>query len=71
MIKRTDQEVKYRLAKWVIMNLEAEQLLMPDEIEAIWRELLSLFSPPTESVEVPCGSMLDPMQGVRRNAEGS
>ena len=71
MLTRTDQEVKYRLAKWVIKNLEAEQLLMPDEIEAIWRELLSLFAPPTQSVEVPCGSMLSPLQGVEISAEGN
>ena len=68
---QTDQEVRYRLAKWVIKNLEAEQLLTPDEIEAIWRELLTLFAPPMQSVEVPCGSMLDPMLGVKTSAEGS
>lgn len=71
MLTRTDQEVKYRLAKWVIKNLEAEQFLMPDEIEAIWRELLSLFDPPTQSVEVPCGNMLNPLQGVETSAEGN
>ena len=34
------REVDYRLSKWIITNIE--QLLEPDEIEEIWRELLSL-----------------------------
>ena len=38
------REVDYRLAKWIIRN--KEQLLEPDEIEEIWRELLSFYAPP-------------------------
>ena len=51
MLKDAHKEVEYRLAKWIIRNLEQEQLLLPDEIEAIWRELLSLYDPPTRSIE--------------------
>ena len=36
---RLKREVDYRLSKWIITNIE--QLLEPDEIEEIWRELLS------------------------------
>lgn len=68
MLRNTGQEIKYRLAKWVIKNLEAEQLLQPDEIEEIWQELLSFYDPPMASVESPCGSILDPLQGVKKNA---
>ena len=48
-------EVDYRLSKWIITNIE--QLLEPDEIEEIWRELLSFYSPPAASVENVCGTM--------------
>ena len=49
------REVDYRLSKWIITNIE--QLLEPDEIEEIWRELLSFYSPPTASLENVCGAM--------------
>ena len=49
------REVDYRLSKWIITNIE--QPLEPDEIEEIWRELLSFYSPPTASVENVCGTM--------------
>ena len=49
------REVDYRLSKWIITNIE--QLLEPDEIEEIWRELLSFYSPPTASVENVYGTM--------------
>ena len=49
------REVDYRLSKWIITNIE--QLLEPDEIEEIWRELLSIYLPPTASVENVCGTM--------------
>ena len=52
---RLKREVDYRLSKWIITNIE--QLLLPEEIEEIWRELLSFYSPPTASVENVCGTM--------------
>ena len=52
---RLKREVDYRLSKWIITNIE--QLLEPDEIEEIWRELLSIYLPPTASVENVCGTM--------------
>ena len=51
----TSRERDYRLSKWILENIE--QLLEPDEIEEIWRELLSFYSPPTASVENVCGTM--------------
>lgn len=57
MLKNAHQEVGFRLSKWIIRNLEKEQLLLPDEIEAIWRELLSLYDPPTKSIETVSGSV--------------
>ena len=52
---RLKREVDYRMSKWIITN--EEQLLSPEEIEEIWRELLSLYSLPTASVENVCGTM--------------
>jgi hypothetical protein len=52
---RLKQEVDYRLSKWIITNIE--QLLEPEEIEEIWRELLSIYAPTTASVENVCGTM--------------
>ena len=49
------REVDYRLSKWIIRNIE--QLLEPDEVEEIWRELLSFYAPPTASVEIVCDTM--------------
>ena len=49
------REVDYRLSKWIIRNIE--QLLEPDEVEEIWRELLSFYAPPTASVENVCDTM--------------
>ena len=49
------QELDYRLSKWILKNVE--QLLEPDEAEAIWQGLLSFYAPPTASVENVCGSL--------------
>ena len=70
MLTNPDQEVKYRLAKWVIANLEAQGLLTPDEIKRIWEDLLTVYKPPMQSVEVPCGSMINPFQGGNSDGEG-
>lgn len=51
MLKNADKEVDYRLCKWIFRNLEKEQLLLPDEIKEIWRELLKKYDPPTKSLE--------------------
>lgn len=56
------REVNYRLSKWILTNIE--QLLEPDEIEAIWAELLSFYSPWSSSVENVCGTLTeDPLGG--------
>lgn len=56
MLKNAHKEVEYRLAKWVFRNLEKEQILESDEVEKIWLELLSIYDPPTKSVEVVTGT---------------
>ena len=64
------QEIKYRLAKWIIKSLEEEQLLKPDEIEEIWKELLSFYAPPTAIVENVCGTMNGNGLGKYQRPEG-
>lgn len=63
----TSRELDYRLSKWILENIE--QLLEPDEIEAIWTELLSFYSPPTASVENVCGTLNDPLGGYVCNGK--
>ena len=59
------REVNYRLSKWILTNIE--QLLEPDEIEAIWAELLSFYSPWSSSVENVCGTLTeDPLEAAVR-----
>ena len=59
---RLKREVDYRLSKWILTNIE--QLLSPDEIETIWTELLSFYSPWSASVENVCGTLTeDPLGG--------
>ena len=56
------REVDYRLSKWILTNIE--QLLEPDEVETIWTELLSFYSPWSASVENVCGTLTgDPLGG--------
>ena len=56
------REVNYRLSKWILTNIE--QLLEPEEIETIWTELLSFYSPWSASVENVCGTLTeDPLGG--------
>ena len=50
MVKHAQQEVDYRLSKWLIWNAHIEQLLTPDEVENVFRELLSFYDPPTRCV---------------------
>ena len=62
---RLKREVDYRMSKWIITNVE--QLLSPEEIEEIWRELLSFYSPPTASLENVCGDGLGKYQRLHCN----
>ena len=49
------REVDYRLSKWILKNVE--QLLLSNEIEKIWAELLSFYAPPSASLENVCGTL--------------
>lgn len=51
MLKCAQQEVDYLLSKWLIWNASIEQLLTPDEVESIFRALLSFYALPTNCIE--------------------
>ena len=57
MLKNAVLEADYRLAKWIIRNLEKEQLLSHSEVKTVWEGLLSLLSPPNKSLEAVGGSI--------------
>lgn len=52
MTKSTDHEVSYRLAKWVVRNMQEAGLLRQSEVKAVWADLLSCFPPPIACVEI-------------------
>lgn len=49
MLKHVDREIEYRMAKWLLRNLEKHELVTPAEIEKIWSELIEIYAPPTQS----------------------
>ena len=61
MVKHAQQEVDYRLSKWLIWNAGKEQLLTPDEVENVFRELLSFYDPLTRSIENVCSFPDNPL----------
>ena len=67
-IMNSQQELDFRLSKWILKNVE--QLLAPDEVEKIWRELLLHYSPPTASVENVSGSTNNPLGHYQRPKGG-
>ena len=67
-IENSQQELDFRLSKWILKNVE--QLLKPDEVEKIWKELLSHYSPPTASIENVSGSTNNPLGHYQRPKGG-
>ena len=62
------RELDYRLSKWILKNVE--QLLEPDEVKNVWLELLSLYNPPTRSIENVSGSTNNPLGHYQRPKGG-
>ena len=67
-IENSQQELDFRLSKWILKNVE--QLLTPDEVEKVWKELLSHYEPPTASVENVSGSTNNPLGHYQRPKGG-
>lgn len=45
------KEVDYRLAKWVLPNMEADDIIKADEMRLAWRNMAGRFNPPFLDVE--------------------
>lgn len=45
------KEVDYRLAKWILVGLEENNLITGAEAEAVWQKLIDEFDPPMKSIE--------------------
>ena len=56
MTVKSKAEVEYRLAKWLLRNLEKQRLITSDEIRAIWQNLIEYYEPPTSCVEIVGGT---------------
>jgi hypothetical protein len=52
-------EINYRLAKWLICNLQHEGLLNKGEVIVIWEKLIEHYQSPFKCVEVIDGNIGD------------
>ena len=69
MVKHAQQEVDYRLSKWLIRNAGIEQFLTPDEMENVFRELLSFYPQSgVRAVHHGTGKVACHCDGIRRSA---
>ena len=59
MIEKADKEINYRIAKWIVRNMEKDQLIGADEVETVWNGLIALYEPPTRCIEIVGSSMKD------------
>lgn len=41
-----EKEVDYRLAKWVILNMKKDGVLMSDELRLVWMNIATHYAPP-------------------------
>ena len=52
-------EINYRLAKWLICNLQDNGLIDKDEVIVVWQKLIEHYQPPFKCVEVVDGTIGD------------
>ena len=55
----TEAEMDYRLAKWLICNLQDNWLIDKDEVIVVWQKLIEHYQPPFKCVEVVDGNIGD------------
>ena len=46
-----EKEVDYRLAKWVLLNMEKDGIITLDEMRLAWMNLAGYYKPPFLEVE--------------------
>ena len=55
----TNAEINYRLAKWLICNLQDNGLIDKDEVIVVWQKLIERYQPPFKCVVVVDGNIGD------------
>ena len=46
-----EKEVDYRLAKWVILNMEKDGVITSDELDLAWMNIAEYYDPPFLELE--------------------
>ena len=46
-----EKEIDYRLAKWVLLNLEKDGVITDDELRIAWMNIAGYYDPPFLEVE--------------------
>ncbi len=46
-----EKEVDYRLAKWVILNMEKDGVITSDELHLAWMNIAEYYDPPFLELE--------------------
>ena len=46
-----EKEVDYRLAKWILLNLEKDGVITADELRLAWINIAGYYDPPFLEVE--------------------
>lgn len=54
-----EKEVDYRLAKWLLLNMEKDGVITPDELHLAWINIAGHYEPPFLEVENLDGSIGD------------
>lgn len=54
-----ENEVDYRLAKWILLNMEKDRIISPEELRLAWINLAGYYSPPFLEIENLNGTIGD------------
>lgn len=46
-----ENEINYRLAKWILLNMEKDGIITPDELRLAWINIAGHYEPPFLDVE--------------------
>ena len=54
-----EKEVDYRLAKWLLLNMEKDGIITADELRLAWINIAEHYEPPFLEVDVVGGAIGD------------
>ncbi len=61
-----EDEVNYRLAKWMLLNMEKDGVISPKELKMAWTRIAKRYNPPFLEVEDLNGTIGDGVTVVGR-----